>query len=61
MINTIKESMSTGLVGMSGALGIEAVKFLNVSEVMQLIGQSVIGTLTIIYLVYRIRNERRKK
>ena len=61
MINTIKESMSTVLVGMSGALGIEAVKFLNVSEVMQLVGQSVIGALTIIYLVYRIRNERRKK
>ena len=61
MINTIKESMSTVLVGMSGALGIEAVNFLNISEAMQLIGQTIIGTLTIIYLVYRIRNERRKK
>ena len=60
MLNTVKESMSTILVGMSGALGIEAINFIDISEVMKLVGQSIIGVLTIVYLVYKIRNEKRK-
>ena len=60
MINTIKESVSTVGVAISGALGIEAINFIDISKVMQLIGQSVIGVLTIVYLVYKIRNEKKK-
>jgi hypothetical protein len=60
MINTIKESVSTVGVAISGALGIQFINLIDISQILQLIGQSVIGVLTIVYLVYKIINEKKK-
>ena len=60
MINTIKESVSTIAVAISGALGIQLINLINLSSVLRLVGQTIIGVLTIVYLVYKIRNERKK-
>ena len=52
----IIEIIKVPITAVSGLVGIELVKFAELSELMQFLGQTVIGVLTIIYLIVKIKN-----
>lgn len=44
-------------VSLTGMLGVESFEYVeNITELVKFAGQSVIGTLTIIYIVLKIKN-----
>jgi hypothetical protein len=51
----IIEAIKVPITAVSGLVGIELVKFAELSEIAQFLGQTVIGVLTIIYLIVKIK------
>lgn len=53
-------NFKTLFVGLFSIGSIEILNDVNVQETIKFFGQSVIGILTVVWLLYRIRNEKNK-
>jgi len=51
----MKDKIITTLTGSTGIFGIEIIHKINIPEIFKFSGETIIGTLTIIYLILKIK------